>query len=264
MQQWELAHDRQFFAAAAGRSAEHTVWSQSLWQEWAQDKKMVSLSSLLDMRKAYERISHRRLGREAKAVKANLVLLRVSISIYSGPRRCRYHQCHSRAIVTECSIIAGCGFATGWLKVFFLRVMDTVMEKYYCLMLRVYVDDITMTVIGTQRFVARVAPDALALLLRLLERWLGFVINEDKSYINARELKLGTWIAKRLGTRRFQQARAVRNLGVDFAAAGARRATAVWNQQLKQVRQRQGRIKGLRQAGGGQRSKYLRLAWEPS
>ena len=33
MQQWELANDRQFFAAAAGRSAEHTVWAQSLWQE---------------------------------------------------------------------------------------------------------------------------------------------------------------------------------------------------------------------------------------
>ena len=120
MQQWELANDRQFFAAAAGRSAEHTVWAQSLWQEWAQDKNMVSLSSLLDMRKAYERISHKRLSREAREVKANLVLLRVSLSIYAGPRRCRYFQCHSQAITTECSIIAGCGFATGWLKVFLL------------------------------------------------------------------------------------------------------------------------------------------------
>ena len=166
------------------------------------------------------------------------MLLRVSLSIYSGPRRCRYYQCLSKAILIDCSIVAGCGFATGWLKVFFLRVMDAVMDKYQCIMLRVYVDDITQTVIGTQRFVGRVAPEALALLLHLLERWLGFAINDDKSYINAREIKLGTWIAKRLGTRRFRQARAVRNLGVDFASAGAKRSTAVWKQQLKQVRQR--------------------------
>ena len=129
--------------------------------------------------------------------------------------------------------------------------MDIVMKKYRCIMLRVYVDDITQTVIGTQRLVGNIAPGALALLLQLLERWLGFAINDDKSYINARKVKLGAWFVQRMGNRKFRHARAVRNLGVDFAAAGARRSTAVWQQQLKQVRQRQGRIRSLRQAGGG-------------
>ena len=48
MKAWEAAHAEEFFAAAAGRSAEHTVWTQSVWQEFGYQHGMVSVSSCLD------------------------------------------------------------------------------------------------------------------------------------------------------------------------------------------------------------------------
>ena len=35
MREWEMSNDRYFFSAAAGRSAENTVWLQAVHQEWA-------------------------------------------------------------------------------------------------------------------------------------------------------------------------------------------------------------------------------------
>ena len=49
---------------------------------------------------------------EAEECDANLVLLRVSLNIYSGKRRCKLEEAHSEQFSILCSILAGCGFAT--------------------------------------------------------------------------------------------------------------------------------------------------------
>ena len=36
--QWELDHDRSYFAAGSGRTSEGTVWKEMVWSEWARLK----------------------------------------------------------------------------------------------------------------------------------------------------------------------------------------------------------------------------------
>ena len=82
---------------------------------------MLTTSAQLDMTKAYERIGRQNLWGEGSLRGADLALMRVSLDIYAGARRCKLGQTHSGAFSIERSILAGCGFTTSWLKVLTLE-----------------------------------------------------------------------------------------------------------------------------------------------
>ena len=193
-----------------------------------------------------------------------MVLLRVSLDVYSGPRRCKVEEALSDAICLSCSILAGCGFATSWLKVLMFRSLQAFGERYKCIMLYAFVDDITIVCIGTQRWLLRITAEGLAYLIALLQG-LGFEINGSKSVIVVREKRTGRWIADRIKSTTGQELQAKkhnRNLGVDSTVGQQRRVKVIKDTMNKQKR-RLGRVKCLRRRGG-KASKVGRLGLQPA
>ena len=114
----------------------------------------------LDLSKFYEKISHSKLLAEAMLTGYNLCLLRTQLGLYSGFRALVFNGCCSGVFQVPGTILAGCSGAPALARALLIRtfrgIMSCVPEAY----LRNVVDDITLHMLGTLRYIARRFPIA--------------------------------------------------------------------------------------------------------
>ena len=176
--------------------------------EAARARGLDSAAFLGDLKKAYEKVGHRRLWQECAAVGFSLRLLRVLLAIYGGPRRIFIQGAYSRAVTLAATIVAGCTMATTMLRVFLTRVLDR-FTAVWDIPLAVYIDDLSLDVVGKASKILEDLPKAVAYLVCLLVDVLGLLVSWAKSFF------LGSTPALRRAL-----AHAVRSLGTGVRQQG--------------------------------------------
>ena len=83
---WEAAHERGYFAASAGRSAEDTVWRHAVDVECARADGLCCAAVISDFAAFYEKMSFERLWAQCHIYNFPITVVKVAISMYRGAR----------------------------------------------------------------------------------------------------------------------------------------------------------------------------------
>ena len=179
---WEQAWRRPYFVAAKGFSAEAVTWRVQCRAGAARARGKQAAAFIGDLKKAYELVRHPLLAREAAAVDFCLQLLRVILAVYGGPRRLVVDGAVTRVFRTVRGIIAGCTFATTLLKVFMVRAFDYY-TQHSAVPVYVYIDDVSLDMVGHALDIALALPAAIRLLLYVLIVKLQLAMGWPKCYV---------------------------------------------------------------------------------
>jgi hypothetical protein len=104
--------------------------------------------------KAFETVPHAILVLLAFEKGYSMLLLRLSIAAYRLKRAIGIEAVYSCLLIATRGITAGSGFATAELKALLLTLMELLHHKWAGeLILKLYVDDLTITVVGLPKVV---------------------------------------------------------------------------------------------------------------
>ncbi len=202
---------------------------------------------LLDLVKAFERVPHDVLVREAIRQGYPLTMLRLSLAAYRLDRTVRVGDATSVAMMASRGITAGSGLATTELRVLMLDIIDTALRGVIGVTVTLYVDDVSAEAAGTQRTVVdSLAQCVLAICDRMTEDRLE--VSAKKSVCTASTKRLGTALSEKLARFAIRFEARVKSLGVGLGA-GTRRNAQVASSRLRSFRARVGRFRRLRRAG---------------
>ena len=111
-QSWERRNARGYLNAGAAKGATIVAWRQAARAELAATIGLDYCQALLDLVKAFERIPHWLLVREARRLNYPLWLIRLALATYRLHRVLRVGQALSEVIRATRGITAGSGTAT--------------------------------------------------------------------------------------------------------------------------------------------------------
>ena len=246
--EWERAHDRDYFWAKSGSSAPESGYVQQLRAEIARAKGLQVGSTLLDLVKCYEKVLHWVLIRGAKEYGFPLVIVRLCLAVYAGPRAISAAGCVSREASLGTTIVAGCGFATTLLKVVLIRCFDAAQQAFPEVSYFVYVDDSDLDVEGDRERIETNLPGATRFVIHYLENVLHCPVSRSKSVCLASTSGLRRSLGERLRALGIGIGARGRKLGVDFTT-NRRRATAKARARWASVCRRRPAVVALRRAG---------------
>eukprot|EP00959_Pyramimonas_sp_CCMP1952_P043786 915064-Pyramimonas_sp.AAC.1 len=181
-----------------------------------------TVTVMLDLKKAFEKISHALLweiGCRHKFPKRRLAML---IKTYAGQRCLKFGKIASRFISTNQGVIAGCSDATTMMILFTWGAYDQVYTLWPSLTISVVVDDGSLQATGTEADAARIIIAAAKMLCRLLVR-IGLELSPNKGHVIATTPKLARQVEMALSDWAFRRARVVRQLGHDRRMGGGGR-----------------------------------------
>ena len=93
-------------------------------------RQLACAASLIDLMKAFERVPHHILAREAQALGYPLWLLRLSLAAYRLPRRISIAGVLSRILRAARGLTAGSSFAMTELRVILIRGLDSLTSTF--------------------------------------------------------------------------------------------------------------------------------------
>ena len=153
---WEAANSRPYLFAGAGRGADHAAWKQAARAELAGALQNVSFGmTFLDLVKAFDRIPHYLVVREALRLGFNLWVLRLSIAAYKASRVLKIDGTCSALIKPRRSITAGSAFATTEMRIIFINIIDKALRLAPLVQPSLYVDDLSAEAAGGDNVVAQ-------------------------------------------------------------------------------------------------------------
>ena len=117
---WEEAHARPFFACGKGRSAESTVWRQSLKAEAAVAAGEDAASVLLDGHKFFKMFVLSVLYRRAIEAGLDATAVRICINVFRGPRCVIFGSIALRPVFATVGLPVGCASSTTFVKAYTL------------------------------------------------------------------------------------------------------------------------------------------------
>ena len=246
-QQWERANERPYLYAGAAKGAEVAAWKQAARAELATRGGTSYAQVLLDLVKAFERVPHDILLREARRLGYPLWLLRLSLATYRLARVLRIGTVVSRELLAIRGITAGSGLATTELRVLMIHVVDVACTAHPTVTPSLYVDDLSAEATGPAAHVARqIAGFVLQVCDALTANRLQ--LSDKKSICTASSESVGADIQKRLAKYRIVYHRRVKSLGAGLGAC-CRRNTQVSQKRLKDFSKRLHRSARLDRAG---------------
>ena len=142
-----------------------------------------------------------------------------------------------------------------------LDVCDDAVRIYPCAGLALYVDDLTIEIEATSRFVQQVLPQVTDQVVTHLEGHLELEVSTSKSVLIASSPSLGKGTAANFQAAKLRLVRQGKMLGA-ATTAGARRSTAVLKDRILKTRQRLPRVAVLRRCGV-RTDVWMRLAGNP-
>ena len=221
IREWEKRHTSDEFWAGPGRSSAAAAWYHNLHAEIAVEQGGCSATALADLRKAFEMVSWSHVVEEAVATGFPLHVLQLAFRAYASPRLAVGAQGSlSKAVEVKQGVMAGCTFAMSCLKCLLYRMIKRVSGVCMGMMLRVFVDDLTV------QWVGKLARDALKLVraTRLLREGLADLrlpTSPEKSALVCSSAAVARVLARPMRARVFPVLRTARNLGYDCHGKGA-------------------------------------------
>lgn len=244
---WEAANARPYLYAGAAKGATVAAWKQAARAELTQALGVEYGQVLLDLVKAFERIPHHVLVREAVRLDYPLWLLRLSLATYKLERVLRVDRAMSERIVATRGITAGSGLATAEMRLVMIDIVDSALRCHPSVTPTLFVDDLSAeSMAGTLHVLKHLVGFTRHVCRRVAAD--GMEVSATKSICTASSEKLGRGIADDLADCRIPFARMVKSLGTGLGA-GRRRCAMVLNKRIKQFRKRISRFRGLRRAG---------------
>ena len=155
----------------------------------------------------------------------------------------------SRAIRATRGITAGAGFATVELEVLLYDTIFQLQSTWsHTLVIKVFIDDITLTACGRPQWIVRVMIEALDFVVSQLEDVLLMQVSESKSKLLAGRPSLAQAVIEGLETSKLSTTNHAKMLGVD-SVGGRRRSTATFKDRVSTFAQAVPRVQSLRKTG---------------
>ena len=243
---WEAANERSYIYAGAAKGAHIAAWKQAARAEMASLASAQYAQVLLDLVKAFERVPHDVLLREAIRLQYPLWLLRLSLATYRLARVLRVEGAISRIVVPNRGLTAGSGFATTELRVLMTGVVDTACSLNPTVTPTLFVDDLSAEVVASRTHVVTAVVSFMTTVCRRLtsDR---MQISETKTVCTASAQAVGREIEEGLSSFGILFVLRTKSLGVGMGA-GARRNAAILRRRLSAFRRRVPRFRALRRA----------------
>ena len=163
---WEKEHREDFFAAATGQSAIDTVWRQALAAEQAVHSKNACGAVLVDLSAFFEHLDHEVLWDRALDANFPEPITRLAVASYRAPRHITQDGRIAPPLAADRGVIAGCGLATTWVKVYCWKPLKQFTARHPQVTLDAYIDDFTLSAKGAdekevRKLLSRAAKDSL-------------------------------------------------------------------------------------------------------
>ncbi len=263
--EWERKFQRGYYAASPGTGPLDVVWAQAAKQEAGAAKGEVTGMILEDLASFYEGISRDLLANEAAHLGFPLQVLRGSLGMYANPRLVALNGRVAKQIHPRRGVIAGCAFATTYVKVLMTRALDRAMAGMpEGVVLDAYIDDLALSATGTSKQVVEKLEKAHQILREAVQHELGCNFAHGKTAVvatcaaTARRLKEVVGVQGRI----FE---AAPNLGIDAPAAkprGTWSKNSLRKSRLVQATQRESRLRKLSTALGAKATRIYRTGAE--
>jgi hypothetical protein len=261
---WEAANAHPCLFGGPKMGAQRASWQAAFVSEMAAIAKMDHAQALLDLVKAFETIPHHLVVEAAKAKGYNLIVLRLSLASYMIRRSVGIEGVFSRRIRASRGITAGSGFATTELRLLLQGVVERVQLRWNVATvgLKLYVDDLTLTVSGLPQYVAKTLAAVVDFVIGILQDELLLEVSAKKSGILAGRMKLALAISHRLQSQKAQPMRHGKLLGTG-STGNRRRSTYTMRVRLWAFTKTIDRYHALRGSGANVRQ-MVRAAGPPS
>ncbi len=257
---WEEAHRRPYYSAAAGRSAQDTVWRQAIRAEAGVNQGLEAASVLWDMAAFYEGIERERLLARAWALGFPPAIIKLALAAYSVPRMLTLGGILSQCLHSTVGVVAGCGFANVLVKVYTLTEFDFMLTRLPpTVTFDSFVDDLGLSAVAAPGDLVEDLSEAADLLADVIENGLASRIAEQKSAVVSSSAEVARALEKRLGEGMARVYAAPPNLGIDYGAAKRRRAQGRDVRRVISLRKVEARKKRLRQINRVVGNKALRI-----
>jgi hypothetical protein len=246
---WEIANSMPSVFGGAGMGAQRAAWQQAFTTEAAALCKDQCASGLLDLVKAFETVPHTILVLLATEKGYSIVLLRLSLAGYRLKRAIGIEGVFSRGLVATRGITAGSGFATAELKALLLTLMELLHHRWAdLLVLKLYVDDLTITVVGLAKVVVYTMIRVIDFVVDYLENELHMEVSAKKSKLIASSAAIAEAIILGTASAKVTPARHGKMLGTD-AVGGRRRSVRNFRSRLKEFDGKIQKFQQLRKVG---------------
>ena len=219
---WDAKSWRPCFACGAGRGAQDTVWRQTVKAEVGVADEKVFCSLLWDMGKFYELFCLSGVSVRAWHLEFPIQMMRVSIAAYSGPRHLSLAGRVSVALYASNGMVAGCNLAITYIGVYCAIPFDTVVYRCPSVSLDAYIDDITVSSLGTADQLNKDIAAGGMELHRAIGQDLVCQIAMDKPALVASSQKTMVSIRRVFGQLAGGDMASTVNLGVDYTSGGSR------------------------------------------
>lgn len=169
--EWERQQPRPYLFAGAHKGADIAAWKQAARAELAATTKhkVGYAQALLDLIKAFARITRSALARVARRLGHPLWMLRLSIATYKLARVIRIGATVSAEAVAIRGITAGSGMATTEMRIMLINIVDAVMIVHTMVVITVNVDDISGEMTGPDDHIVKELGDCISEIALALE-----------------------------------------------------------------------------------------------
>lgn len=245
--EWGRLHERSYLYAGVGKGATVAAWKPAACGELAATVPGAAYGqALFDLVKAFDRVPHHILVREAQALGYSLWVLRLSLAACQLGR-VLWLEVISNVVYAFRGITAGSGLATTEMHILLLRIVDAACRLYPAVTPTLFVDDLSAEAAGTERYLIRnVVPFVRYVCNRMQEDLLE--ISQRKPVCIASTDALGRSLAATWRKYGIRYVRRVKSLGTGLGA-GARRNVQVAKMRYSVFRKRVPRFRRLRTAG---------------
>ncbi len=249
---------RPFLSAAPGRGAERAAFDIAREAEAATAKGEQSAATLLDIARFYEVIEPGEFACAARKFGVPQSIISLCIHTYLGPRRIRVRGALSRKIFPTRSIVAGCTWATVFVRILAIAPAEKLLEQIRArcnnwgihVSLNIYVDDAIAVTRGDATGVVLMH----AWVTKRLISWVNLVLRKDialhKLQIVAPHRGLRAGLKAQLGRLGKHVSSRGELLGTDFTAGAAAKTRPMVKGRLKKARRRKGKLRWFRRNGG--------------
>ena len=146
---------KQYFFAGPSKGADVPAWRQAARAELGAALSTEYAAVLLDLVKAFERVSHQWLARQGAKHGYNLYILRASIAVYCLGKVVRVARCCAKVLRPMRGITAGAVFATIELRLLLIQWLDEATKLSPCVSLTLYVYDISVEAVASETVIMR-------------------------------------------------------------------------------------------------------------
>ena len=206
---WQTANDRPYFYAGPRKGAEVAAWKQAARAELAQSE---FANLMLDMVKAFERVSYQWLINQGARYSYPMTVLRLSIAAYRLPRALTVDGICSVLLLANRGITAGAVHATIEVRSLLIQWVDETTAVFRLITITVYVDDTSLEGSGSSKTVKDNVIGAGQMFTQSLER-VGMDFSPTKNTCIASTTELANAIVRSLPDLAIKIARVAKSLG---------------------------------------------------